>query len=41
MFEILKQNEIVEKGNWHFEIRGDYLIVYMNNEKDQLGYGRF
>ena len=40
-YDIKKNNMILESGNWNFESGSDYLIVYLNNNKDQLGYGRF
>jgi hypothetical protein len=41
MYEVKQNKNIIESGNWHFEMGGDYLIVYMNNDSGQLGSGRF
>ena len=41
MYDVMQENKVVESGNWHFKSGGDYLIVYMNDDKDQLGAGRF
>ncbi len=38
---IKKDGSLLEKGDWHFESGGDYLIVYMNSKRDELGNGRF
>ena len=40
-FDILKGHTIIETGNWHYESGGDYFIVYIGEEKEQLGSGRF
>jgi hypothetical protein len=40
-YDVMQENKVVESGDWHFESGGDYLIVYMNDDKDQLGAGRF
>ena len=40
-FIVSEGKKILEKGDWHFEVGGDYFIVYLNGEDDQLGSGRF
>ncbi len=40
-YNVLKNDTIIETSNWHTEIGQDYWIIYMNNDKDQLGSGRF
>jgi hypothetical protein len=41
MYEVKQNKKTFESGNWHFEMGGDYLIVYMNNDSGKLGSGRF
>ena len=40
-FIVSEGKKILEKGDWHFEIGGDYFIIYLNGEDDQLGSGKF
>lgn len=42
-FIVQNQNDniVLEKGDWHYESGGDYIIVYINGESDQLGSGKF
>lgn len=40
-FQVMDKHIILENGEWHFEAGCDFLIVYLNNKKDQLGSGRF
>jgi hypothetical protein len=41
MYEVKQNKKTIERGNWRFESGGDYLVVYMNNDSDKLGSGRF
>ena len=40
-YDVVKNDTVIETGNWHTEIGQDYWITYMNNDKDQLGCNRF
>uniref|UniRef100_UPI004049DCFB hypothetical protein n=1 Tax=Flavobacterium sp. TaxID=239 RepID=UPI004049DCFB len=40
-FKVIQNDSVLETGNWHFEVGGDYFIVYLNDKKDQLESGRF
>jgi len=40
-YEVTNGTKVIETGNWHYESGGDYWIVYMNDNEDQLGNGRF
>src|SRR3569833_2611328 len=38
---ILNRDSVLAKGDWHFEMGGDYLIIYLNGENDQMGNGDY
>ena len=40
-YEVTSRGKIIEQSNWHYEVGGDYLIVYLDNNKHQLGYGDY
>lgn len=40
-FYIYSGSTIYEKGDWHFESGGDYLITYLHGDKYQLGCGNY
>jgi hypothetical protein len=40
-YKVLDGENEIEKGNWRFESGGDYFILYMDNDKYQLGSGKF
>lgn len=39
-YEVINDNKISEKGNWHHQEGTDFDITYINKD-EQLGYGRF
>lgn len=41
MYQVTKRGQIIEQSNWHYEVGGDYFIVYLDNDKHQLGSGDF
>lgn len=40
-FEVKDSIIVREKGEWRYEFGADYFIVYMNEDQDQLGSGKF
>jgi hypothetical protein len=40
-YEVVNVNTIVENGNWHYESGGDYWIVYIGDNREQLGSGKY
>ncbi len=38
---IVNKGEIIEQSNWHFEAGGDYFILYLDNDRNQLGSGKY
>lgn len=40
-YRVTSEEKQLEQGDWHYEVGGDYFIVYMNNDTDQLDHGRF
>jgi hypothetical protein len=40
-YQILNKSQTVEKGDWHYEVGGDYWITYLNSDKGQLGNGKY
>jgi hypothetical protein len=36
---VFNNNKEVEKGDWHYEVGGDYWITYLNGRKSILGEG--
>lgn len=40
-YEVTKQGQIIEQSNWHYEVGGDYFIVYLDSNKHQLGSGDY
>jgi hypothetical protein len=40
-YEVTKNRQVIERGNWHYEVGGDYWITYLDNDKYQLGNGKF
>jgi len=40
-YTVINDAKILESGNWHYESGGDYWIVYLNDQEEQLGSGRF
>jgi hypothetical protein len=40
-YKVKNNEQVIEKGNWHYEIGGDYWITYLNNDNYQLGNGKF
>ena len=40
-YEVTKNGQVIERSNWHYEVGGDYLITYLDNDKYQLGNGKF
>jgi len=40
-YVVTNRGKIIEQSNWHYEVGGDYLIVYLDNDKHQLGYGDY
>lgn len=40
-FEVTNSGKIIEQGNWHYEVGGDYWITYLDNDNYQLGSGKF
>lgn len=40
-YDIITRDSILAKGNWHFAMGGDYLIIYLNGEKNQMGNGDY
>lgn len=40
-YKVLNGDSVIEKSNWHYKSGDDYFIVYMDNDKGQLGSGKF
>jgi hypothetical protein len=40
-YKVVSEDSVFEKGDWHFEMGDDYLIVFVNGKNDQMGGGRF
>ncbi len=40
-YTVTDKTKKIESGDWHYDFGADYFIVYLNNERDQLGVGRF
>lgn len=40
-FIVIDNKLEVERGTWHHESGGDYMITYLNNENAQLGGGKY
>ncbi|CAN5546654.1 hypothetical protein BH11BAC3_BH11BAC3_22330 [soil metagenome] len=40
-YNVTKNSKIIESGDWHYDFGADYFIVYINQEKERLGHGRF
>ncbi|HKC67609.1 MAG TPA: hypothetical protein VKG26_05225 [Bacteroidia bacterium] len=40
-YQVSKRGQIIEQSNWHYEVGGDYWIVYLDNDNYQLGCGKF
>jgi hypothetical protein len=40
-YNVFENGKIIETNNWHTDIGQDYWITYMNDNKDQLGFGKF
>jgi hypothetical protein len=40
-YQITKRGQIIEQSNWHYEVGGDYFILYLGNDNHQLGSGDY
>ena len=40
-YQVINKGQIIEQSNWHYEVGGDYLILYLDNDKHQLGFGDY
>lgn len=40
-YYVVSNGNIIEKSNWHYEVGGDYLITYLDNDKHQLGANEY
>ena len=40
-YNVIDDGKIIETSNWHYESGGDYWITYLDNDKYQLGNGKF
>jgi len=40
-YQLKDHDNIIESSDWHYEIGGDYFIIYMNGDRAQLGAGKF
>jgi hypothetical protein len=40
-YQIKRKGQIIEQSNWHYEVGGDYFILYLDNDKHQLGSGDY
>lgn len=40
-YVVINNGRVVEQSNWHYKVGGDYFIVYLDNDKHQLGSGDY
>jgi hypothetical protein len=40
-YEVVNGNNVMENGNWHYESGGDYWIVYIGDNGEQLSSGKY
>ena len=40
-YTVLDKKNVIEVGDWHYEVGQDYWIVYLNGKHDQLGSGKY
>jgi len=40
-YVIVNEGKVIEQSNWHYEVGGDYWIIYLDNDRHQLGSGEY
>lgn len=40
-YEIRSKGNVIETSNWHYEVGGDYWILYLDYDRKQLGSGYY
>nr|WP_288836388.1 hypothetical protein [uncultured Flavobacterium sp.] len=40
-YEVKNRDKIIERSDWHYESGGDYWITWLDNDRYQLGFGKY